>query len=327
MKNVFLPVLIIFITAYSVFAQTGDLIIKSSDKGLYVDHKVAPKENFYSVGRLYNAPPKEIAAFNGLDMNKGLNLGQVIHIPLSAANFSQTVNEGTPVYYKVGEKEGLMKVSNVNNKVTLENLRRWNDLKTDNVSAGNKLIVGFIVSGQLPVVAIHEPEKIKQENKPVVEKKTPVEEKKDVVVEKKEPIVEKKPTEPIENKVASPKAQLNTIVIEQPKPETSDGYFKSFFEQQVKVSPISKSETVTSGIFKTASGWQDHKYYLLIDKVQPGTIIKIVNPSNNRSVYAKVLGEMSGIRQNTGYDIRLSNAAASALEINETDKFIVKVNY
>lgn len=327
MKNVFLPALIIFITAYSALAQTGDLIIRSSDKGLYVDHKVAPKENFYSIGRLYNAPPKEIAALNGLDMNKGLNLGQVIHIPLSASNFSQSVNEGTPVYYKVGEKEGLMKVSSINNKVTLENLRRWNNLKSDNLSAGNKLIVGFIISGQLPVVAIHEPEKVKQENKPVVEKKTAVEEKKDVVVEKKELVVEKKSTESIENKMASPKANLNTIVIEQPKTEAAGGYFKSFFEQQVKVSPVSKSETVTSGIFKTASGWQDHKYYLLIDKVRPGTIIKIVNPSNNKSVYAKVLGEMSGIRQNAGYDIRLSNAAASALEINETDKFIVKVNY
>ncbi len=95
----------------------------------------------------------------------------------------------------------------------------------------------------------------------------------------------------------------------------------------MKASPLSKNETVTSGIFKTASGWQDAKYYLLIDKVSPGTIVKVINPTNNKAVYAKVLGEMSGIRQNEGLNIRISNAAASVLDIAEQDKFIVKVNY
>ena len=81
------------------------------------------------------------------------------------------------------------------------------------------------------------------------------------------------------------------------------------------------------GIFKTTSGWQDAKYYLLIDKVLPGTIVKIINPANNKIIYAKVLGEMSGIRQNEGLNIRISNAAVAALEIPEQDKFIVKINY
>jgi len=64
-----------------------------------------------------------------------------------------------------------------------------------------------------------------------------------------------------------------------------------------------------------------------MDGVQPGTIIKVSNPSNNKIIYAKVLGEMAGIRQNEGFDIRISSAAASALQITEQDKFIVKVNY
>jgi len=312
MKTFFLATFIIIIISPVAVAQMGDLMIKSSDKGLYVDHKVTAKENFYSVGRLYNAPPKEIASFNGLDMEKGLNLGQTIRIPLLETNFSQSVNEGTPVYYRVGKKEGLMIVSNSNNKVLLENLRRWNNLSSDKLNAGDKLIVGFIVSGQLPMITINGPEKVK-ENKPVVEKK--------------EAIVEQKQTELPENKMASPKANLNTVVMDGSNPEATSGYFKSFFQQQVKTLPVSKDETVTSGIFKTTSGWQDYKYYMLIDSVQPGTIIKIVNPSNNRSIYAKVLGEMSGIRQNAGYDVRISNAAASALEVNETDKFIVNLNY
>ena len=105
------------------------------------------------------------------------------------------------------------------------------------------------------------------------------------------------------------------------------GYFKTQFDAQSKNNAASKEQTVTAGIFKTASGWQDGKYYALIDNVDPGTIIRVVNPSNNKSVYAKVLGEMSGIRQNQGLEVRISNAAASALEIAEQDKFILKVNH
>ncbi|MES1218374.1 MAG: hypothetical protein ABUT20_22905, partial [Bacteroidota bacterium] len=102
---------------------------------------------------------------------------------------------------------------------------------------------------------------------------------------------------------------------------------KGSFVQQVKKYPLSKEETVTAGIFKTTSGWSDAKFYALIDGVEPGTIIKVVNPDNNKEVYAKVLGQISGIRQNQGLNLRISNSAAAALEIAEMDKFIVKVNY
>ena len=105
------------------------------------------------------------------------------------------------------------------------------------------------------------------------------------------------------------------------------GYFKRSFEQQVKANPASKNATVTSGIFKTTSGWQDAKYYLLIDDVATGTIVKIINPENNKAVFAKVLGEMNGIRQNQGLNIRISNAASTALGVADTEKFIVKLNY
>ena len=102
---------------------------------------------------------------------------------------------------------------------------------------------------------------------------------------------------------------------------------KNDFDQQVRKTPASKSETVTSGIFKMNSKAQEIKYYLLIDGVAPGTIVRVINPDNNKAVYAKVLGGMSGIRQNQGFDIRISNTAAATLGITDTDKFIVQLNY
>ena len=112
------------------------------------------------------------------------------------------------------------------------------------------------------------------------------------------------------------------------KPANTDqGYFKVSFEQQSRRSPATKKATVTAGIFKTSSGWQDSKYYMLIDNVPTGTIVKLLNPENNKAIYAKVLGEMKGIKQNEGLDIRISNAAAATIGIADTDKFILQAIY
>jgi len=323
MKNFVVIILLFAFGSLSLLAQKGDLIVKSGDNGLYLDHKVVAKETYYSLGRIYCLNPKSIAAFNKLDMNKGLNIDQKIKIPLLDTNFTQKGNSGTPVYYKVREKEGLLTVSKKNNNVLLADLRSWNNLSSDEVKKDSKIIVGFLQSGEMKSVTlapVADPPVAKKEEKPVsatppAEDMTKKEEKKtaeeELKAEKKE---EKKDPQPEVKEIRKPAAE-------------GQGYFRSHFEQQVRVLPVSKNETVTSGIFKTTSGWEDAKYYLLIDKVQPGTIVKVVNPSNSKAVYAKVLGEMAGIRQNEGYNIRISNAAASALEITGEDKFIVTVNY
>ena len=312
MKKFIFPLLAFIFSFQLASAQKKELLLKSSDRGLYLDHKVGPKESFFSIGRLYNVHPKHLASFNKLDMTKGLLIDQAMRIPLTDTNFTQQGNSGTPVYYKTAAGEGLMKVSSANGNVTLANLRNWNNLNNDNVKSGTKLIVGFLSSKEMPSITIT--------TKPKPEEPVVKTEEKPIVTEPK--VIEKPVVKTEEKPVVAP-----SKVVEKPVATNDQGYFKLSFDQQVKGTPVSKNETVTSGIFKTASGWSDAKYYLLIDKVSPGTIVKVINPANNKIVYAKVLGEMSGIRQNEGLNIRISNAAASILEITELDKFIVKVNY
>ena len=326
MNKLVLSFFMFLFSAHFVSAQK-ELMVKSGDKGLYLEHKVAPKESFFALGRLYNVSPKFLASYNKLDINKGLQIDQKIRIPLTDTNFTQEGNVGTPVYYKVGDKEGLMTVSNKLNKVKLANLRLWNNLSGDAVKEDAKLVIGFLHSNGMPAITL--------KNKPIQQDPMPKAEDKPV---SKEPI-EIAGIKKAEEKEAKAEIKAEKKEEEKKKPEpvvikqiavpvsSEQGYFKSYFEQQIKVTPVSKNETVTSGIFKTASGWQDSKYYLLIDKVTPGTIVKVINPTNNSLIYAKVLGEMSGIRQNEGLNIRISNAAASALGITEQDKFIVKINY
>jgi LysM repeat protein len=296
------------------FAQ-NQLLVQHSEKGLFLNHTVVAKENYYSIGRLYNVAPKEIESFNSLDMNKGLAVGQVIKIPLSASNFSQSTDKGRPVFYTVGQKEGLYRVSQNNNDVLMANLRKWNKLTKDNISAGQKLIVGFLVSAEASNIV-------------VTETKTAETKKAEDFAEPKNDVVHTDP--PAEKKEEVKKETPKKEEVQPTQVAITDGkggYFKSNFDAQVKAQPANKNVTASAGIFKTASGWTDAKYYALIDGVEPGTIIRVVNPTNSKVIYAKVLGEMSGIRQNQGYDVRISNAAASALEVNDTEKFVVKVNY
>ena len=173
MKKLLLFFCLFMLGVYPASAQKKDMIVKSSEKGLYLEHKVVSKESFYSVARLYNTHPKYIASFNKLDMGKGLLIDQKLRIPLTDTNFTQQGNSGTPVFYKVGDKEGLLTVSNRHNNVSLANLRLWNNISADEVKEGTKLIIGFLQSKEMPSVTIagnapeDEPPVVKVEEKPV----------------------------------------------------------------------------------------------------------------------------------------------------------------
>jgi len=301
MKNI-LFILLISLCSLKGFSQNE---VHSTEKGLHLKHTIAAKENFYAVGRLYNIPAKDIAAYNNLDMENGLNIGQTVMIPLTSANFSQTTDNGTPAYYVVGQQEGLYRVSMKHNKVLMASLRKWNHLTSDEIPAGQKLIVGFITSPELAKAVTNSP------------KTEPV------VIQQEKP----KQTEPVAQQRTEPERITKPVPTQTGIKNSGGGFFKSQFEQQSQASNANKDQTATASIFKTASGWQDGKYYALIDGVDPGTIVQVINPSNNKTIYAKVLGAMSGINQNKGLDVRISNAAANVLDINDTEKFIVKVNY
>ena len=322
-KPYLLTVVFCLIVLFS-FSQTDETIVKSGSKGLYIEHKVAAKENFYSLGRTYNIHPKHLAAFNALDMSKGLSLGQAINIPLSDSNFNKNSQEGTPLYYRSALKQTVGTVSAIS-KTPAGNIRQWNNL-TNDIAPNTAVIIGFLVTQGEALAGANK-------STDTAETKTANGDKKETALVQKPKQEEtksntvKNDTLKEEQKAVTKEETQKDATPPAPAPITGDGYFKNHFAQQVKTVPLSKDETVTSGIFKTISGLNDGKYYALLDGVEPGTIIKVINPTNNKAVYAKVLGQMNGIRQNEGLNLRISNAAATVLDITETDKFIVKVNY
>lgn len=306
-------------------AQKLPLIIQGSAPRFYLDHEVGPKENYYSLGRLYNcSPSQDIAPFNKLDMKEGLKIGQEIMIPLQEKNFSQdaAVSAGevlVPVFCKIGKGESLGMVAS-RFKVSQKSLKAWNGLSSDQVQSGKNLIVGYLKvnkeNSTLSTVSVKvtdapiELEEVKKNNIPV-----------DESPRAREPEVRiKEPVRAEPEKKEVPKDQGRDI-----PSKLSGGYFRSQYDKQMKGKSAENQEGM-AGIFKSSSGWDDGKYYCLYNAAQSGNIIRITNPSNQRVVYAKVLDAIPDMKQNEDIILRLSNAAAAELGVTD-GKFQCEIKY
>ena len=284
-------------------------------------HTVAAKESFYSIGRLYNVHPRELASYNNISFEKGLSVGQVIKIPSGTAPMpnvpapatttpvatpvkteavkASSISTGSnPVYHTVAAKEGLYGISKKYN-ASIADIKKWNNLISDGLTIGAKLVVGYTGgSGKTP--------------EPTVVTK--------VVPEVKQPAIVTIETAKEEPKPVVAKEQAKPVVKEVPVERTSagfnGGYFKSFYNQQLKEKSNSANEKGEGTIFKSSSGWDDGKYYCLHNTAAAGSFVKITNTANNKVVYAKVLDLIPDLKQNSGIVIRISNAAASELGVS-----------
>ena len=270
-----------------------DYIVHGSTPNLYLTHKVAAKETWYSLGRTYGLAAKEIAAYNNGSINTPLEVAQSVKIPLTSANFSQNDNQGeslVPVYHIVGDKEWMYRISVNHNKVPIERLEKWNSVSRDAATSGMKLIVGFLnvrEGGASAGKAVTRPEpKQQQSSSASSTATTPA-------------------TTPNVSKTPTPKG---------------GGYFKDMYEERGTTS------SGVAGIFKSTSGWNDGKYYALMNNVVVGTIVKIVYPQTNKTIYAKVLGELPEMKESAGLALRISDAAAGELGA-ATGKFSVNIKY
>jgi LysM repeat protein len=330
------------------YTQNTTLIVKGVSPNLYLTHKVAPKENWYSVGRLYNVNPKDLAKYNNLNVEKGLAIAQLIKVPLTDNNLltskaALATEEVTiPLYHTVEKSEGLYRVA-TNAGTTMPNIRTYNNLSSDALATGTQLIIGYIkvkkyesaLSGTAttaPDVAVKETlgstNEVKDYDKPiavVTEKPAPVKEE-----VKPKPIIEATKTEPVKKEwdkpvvtKEAPKAPVADVM--EKSESTTDSYYKNDYSKMTNNREV-KMINGMAGTFKTMAGWSDNKFYVLIDGVTPGNIIQVTNTKNNKSIFAKVLGEMQELKQNHGLKIRLSNSATSALDATE-ENFEVQIKY
>jgi LysM repeat protein len=357
-----LIVLAVLISSIAGNAQMAGFKVEGTAPGMYVSHTVLPKETLYSLGRTYNLPPAVIASFNGSNLQTGLKIGQVVKVPLNDQNFDQLNKKPAgetlvPVYHVVANGETLFRIGNNYNKVPLTSVKEWNHLSSDNVVAGKALIIGYLKVKNEQVAALKTKAPANVPGAMVAEKKTVENEM------KSEPIVEASQSKPVETKTFEPitpkieveKKPASTEVIAENVPakkeavveksadpvvikpaekatvsttapaviNSEEGFFSASYAENYEEKKLAEL-TGDGGTFKSTSGWQNKKYYALASNIPSGTIIKVT--SGEKSIYAKVLGELPEMKENTNLVIRLSNAATSYLGIVDP-KFAVKISY
>jgi len=269
-------------------------------------HTVGAKESLFSIGRKYDVHPRELAAYNNISFETGLTIGQVLKIPAkkSMAPVAETSapakpapapvkpiapqqsKGANPVYHTVAKSEGLYGISKKYN-VAIDEIKKWNNLNSDGLVEGMRLIVGK--NGSAPASPDVVPEK-----EETVQVKAP----------------EAKPSNPAPvrevPRVAPPDA------VKKVNGGFAGGAFKSLYEAQAASKSVTQDRGL-AGIFKSTSGWEDGKYYCLHNTAPAGSYVKITNPATQKSVYAKVLDLIPDLSDNNGLIIRISNAAAAEL--------------
>ena len=198
-----------------------------------------------------------------------------------------------PVYHIVGKSEGLFRIGKWYGNQTVAAIKKLNDLRTEQLAFGQKLLVGFckmpISRPKLLTDSLESGIGVKQANQVPATVQQPSGKDSVLVLPKPAPL------RPVD-----------------PEPElTYSGH--GFFEAEWKPSNAANSRPGKAAIFKSASGWQDGKFYLLTGILPPGALVKVLNPATQKYVVAKVLAPLPQIKMNEGLICRLNDAAAALL--------------
>lgn len=314
-----------------------------------VIHTIVQGETLSAIAKKYGTTVGDIMRLNGMNSTSVLKIGAKIKIPPAGkpvvATTTNTVTAKPPITKTVAPKPLPVSISAVKDSTnimhtvakgeslyvlgkkfntTVSNLKTWNKLNTDAVKVGQVLIVGHTAKTIMSVVE-------KKETVPLIAEKK-VDTLKNIVAVPKEEI--KVP----ETKKSAPSAsdvmvfdtvsigyipekniQKNDVV----NTDASTGFFTSSFGADVTGRDL-KTASGSAMIFTTSNATNDKKYYILMNDVPPGSIVKI--SSADKTVYAKVLWRLDNMKDNEGLVFRISDAAASALGIMDS-KFTLSVVY
>jgi LysM repeat protein len=332
MSKWFMSLFFAVIASNFLYAQQNDLEIKGTGSNLFVEHVVVARESFFSIGRMYNLSPKDLAAYNHLKLVNGLKVGQDLKIPLNQQNFTQTglLSPGevpVPVYHTVEPGETLYRLGVNYNKVDLASIKKWNHLTSDALSKGQPVIVGYLrVDKKLSSLASR---KVSEATASVpVKVQKLVETQPDAMADTKQNVPAPDPGK-TENTVSNDQKEEPKITMTSVKTKSNinfaGGYFRVLYGRQAE-NKTAAEKGGEAGVFKSTSGWQDGKYYCFNNDAAPGTVVMVTDIVTGKIIYAKVLDAIPDIKQNQGLSVVISNAAAEELGAGET-RFDCMVSY
>lgn len=339
----------------SVFVAFTQLHAFSQSTVKYTIHTIQKGETLSGLSAKYKTTVGDIMRLNGMNTNSKLQIGEKVKIPANGAKVPATAQTTPPatnppkkevaapavqqpdagaatagIIHTVQKGETLYKIGKQYH-VSIDKIKTWNHLTTDKVSIGQQLSINTpaTVTAQKPPVQQQQPQVDNTVSTPVTTTAPQEQPKAEQQVDPSTttapvsaPPADTKPKVKAESQPMIPDGKDPYV---EPSKISTQGYFTSLFGVDVD----GRSLETTNGVsmtFKTASGWTDKKYYILINDVPPGSIVKITSAQTNKIVYAKVLWKITDTKENDGLNFRISNAAADALGITDT-KFPLTVTY
>jgi LysM repeat protein len=162
-----------------------------SNNKVFIVHQVDKGQGIYGIAKRYGVEVKDIEAYNPDVKTQGLKVDQYVFVPtelspdkarelIAAADKAKEAKatgtggskpvsrDDNVVYHTVKAGETLFSVSRLAGcKFTIDEIKKWNGLKTNEVKEGQRLIIAFIEEVKVPVDPV-----TKNEVKGVVEGET-----------------------------------------------------------------------------------------------------------------------------------------------------------
>ena len=289
-------------SSFSTEVAKDSVGLKKEGGKSYVLFKVEPKQTLFSIVKRYGSSVAEFRVANP-GVSESVNVGQTIKIPYKGISVASVpvapkYNPTTPpvtapitspvesvkmVSHVVEGGQGLYTVA-TKYKVTMADLRKWNNLTTDQLAAGQVLIVDASEYerakklGDLPA---------------------------------KGEVVKIEDTNLGNNKGGS-------VVVQKPVEEPVSGDVKTSSETSKTASGYRK--TVETGLAELIDVEDKSGKYLALHRSAPvGTLVNVKNTSNGQSIWVKVIGKLPDI----GSDRVIIKLSPRAFEkLNPSDKRI-----
>ncbi len=333
-------------SADTLFARdsTG---VKTQNGKTYITHKVTPGETFYALSRKYGVAVNKIIEANKAG-NKALVVGQTVLIPIntpagstrtatakatpaapaetpastSTATTASLPTEGSAKgnkVHKVQPGQTLFSIAR-QNKVSVDDLKKWNKLSTNTVVVGQNLVLGPVAktptqaTASTKAPASSEPEEVvsapKQSSAPATAA-TPAS------------TTETPAKESSTKKSTAVAAKTETPV----KAEATTKAADAEDEKETGKTTEYVSRVNESGMAEQIDTRTDANKFLALHKSAPvGTIMAVKNPMNDQIVYVRVIGKLPSTGDNDKLVVKLSKKACQ--QIGASDKrFRVEVSY
>lgn len=305
-------------------------------------HQVEPGETLYSLSRRYNATVADITNANK-GISSGLSVGQEVSIPWSGSMATKE-EETAAQYHTVEAGQTLYAISRKYN-VTVDEMKQWNKLTSNELSTGQQLIVSQGKARESKNTP--EPKKTEVTASDIYHEVGPSETLYSISRKYNASVEDLKAWNGLKESslsvgqrlvVGRPTAQVTPVaneveVIREKKKDlvvNENGSLQQINEKGYTSETVADGDyekIVEEGFAMVIENSPDTRKFLALHRTAPiGAILEVKNRMNGRSIYVRVVGKLPDTGVNNKVLIRLSDKAYQRLEALDP-KIPVEVSY